>query len=88
MGDGASDDITTYNQAEVTHTYATSGTYNVSIYGTINGFRFANGGDKLKIINILNKTIISVDKDLESFQFGKAARILYDFSGMIFAIHT
>ena len=32
-----------------------------------------------KIINILNKTIISVDKDLESFQFGKAARILYDF---------
>jgi len=32
-----------------------------------------------KIINTLNKTIISVDKDLESFQFGKAARILYNF---------
>ncbi|MFH1509970.1 MAG: valine--tRNA ligase [Candidatus Nealsonbacteria bacterium] len=32
-----------------------------------------------KIINTLNKTIISVDKDLESFEFGRAARTLYDF---------
>ena len=52
-GDGSSDDtITTYNQTEVTHTYSTANTYTVTITGTIDGFRFANGGDKTKISNI------------------------------------
>jgi valyl-tRNA synthetase len=32
-----------------------------------------------KILNQLNKTIKSVDKDIESFKFGKAAHTLYDF---------
>ncbi|MEQ6121800.1 fibronectin type III domain-containing protein [Reichenbachiella sp. MALMAid0571] len=51
-GDGNSDVITAWNQTETTHTYATSGTYTVSIAGTINGWRFNNTGDKLKITNI------------------------------------
>ena len=53
-GDGNSDLITTYNQAEVTHNYASAGVYNVSINGTIIGFRFNNGGDRLKISDISN----------------------------------
>lgn len=32
-----------------------------------------------KILNVLDKTIKSVDKNIENFQFGKATHILYDF---------
>ncbi|MFH1582648.1 MAG: valine--tRNA ligase [bacterium] len=32
-----------------------------------------------KILNALNKTMVSVDNDLESFKFGRAARTLYGF---------
>ena len=48
-GDGTSDGITTYNDAAWTHTYASSGTYTISITGVIENIRFNNGGDKLKI---------------------------------------
>jgi len=51
-GDGSSDTITVWNQAEVTHTYPSAGTYTVKITGTINGWRFNNTGDKLKILTI------------------------------------
>ena len=59
-GDGNSNTITTWNQANATHTYATSGLYSISITGTIdhvswasqNGTSFseANDGEKLKDI--------------------------------------
>ena len=52
-GDGNSDHITVYNQANVTHVYTSSGTYNVNISGTINGFRFNNGGDRLKLVDVI-----------------------------------
>ena len=51
-GDGSSNVITSWNQAETTHTYSSAGTYTVTISGTIRGFRFNNSGDKTKIINI------------------------------------
>jgi len=51
-GDGTSNVITSYNQPEVTHSYATAGTYNVTMSGYIKGFRFTNTGDRRKIINI------------------------------------
>ena len=51
-GDGTQDTITTWNQFETTHTYATSGVYIVTISGTIEGFRFNNSGDKDKILDI------------------------------------
>ena len=63
-GDGSSDTITAYDQAEVTHTYATADTYTVSITGTIEGFRFANAGDKLKIktIDSYGPLVITTDQ--------------------------
>lgn len=51
-GDRTNSKITVYNQAEVTHTYSSIGTYNIKITGVCNGFRFNNSGDKLKLLNI------------------------------------
>ena len=43
-GDGNTDTITAYDQAERLHTYATGGTYTVTISGTIEGWSFWAGG--------------------------------------------
>ena len=51
-GDGTRDNITTYNQAEVTHQYSNTGIYEVRIYGSITGWQFNNAGDDDKIIEI------------------------------------
>lgn len=51
-GDNSSDNITVYNQAEVTHTYASAGTYEIKITGTIVGWRFNYSGDYAKIYEI------------------------------------
>jgi surface protein len=51
-GDGSTNTITTYNDSNITHTYAASGIKTVSITGTLIGWAFANGGDTLKITNI------------------------------------
>jgi len=51
-GDGNTDTITTYNQAETLHTYSSAGEYTITITGDISGWQFANGGDKLKMKDI------------------------------------
>ncbi|NBX75169.1 MAG: BspA family leucine-rich repeat surface protein, partial [Proteobacteria bacterium] len=51
-GDGTQNTITSGTDANRTHTYATAGTYTVTINGTITGFRFNNTGDRQKITNI------------------------------------
>jgi len=63
-GDGTTTDhITAYNQAEVTHTYASAGTYTVRIFGTIRGFRFNDGGDKLKLLTIDSYGSLDISTD-------------------------
>jgi len=39
-GDGQSNDITTYNDSNRTHWYATPATYDITISGTLNGWKF------------------------------------------------
>lgn len=51
-GDGTEDHITTWNQAETTHTYSSIGTYTIRIRGIITGWSFSDGGDKLKILSV------------------------------------
>jgi surface protein len=51
-GDGNSDNITVWNDPTTLHTYTTPGIYTIKIYGQIEGFRFAGGGDRDKILSI------------------------------------
>jgi len=58
-GDGSSNVITSWNQAQVTHTYAAIGTYTITITGFIKGWSFGpetptppTGSDRLKLLTI------------------------------------
>ena len=51
-GDGNNDTITNWNQVARTHNYTSEGTYTINITGTIVGWLFSNGGDKLKLLEI------------------------------------
>ena len=53
-GDGTTDTITTYNQAETLHTYSASGIYNIKISNEVRGWKFNGAGDKDKITNVSN----------------------------------
>ncbi len=54
-GDGTAEStVTAYNDADRIHTYASDGTYNVEIKGACPAWSFNNGGDKLKITDIVN----------------------------------
>ena len=53
-GDGNTDTITAWDQAEVLHTYATGGTYTVKITGTIEGWSFNGVGSCPKLTSITN----------------------------------
>ena len=59
-GDGSNDTITAWNQAETTHTYSSTGTYTVNISGTIIGWCFDRGGDRLKITDVINWGCLNV----------------------------
>jgi surface protein len=69
-GDGNTDTITTWNQAETLHTYASSGTYVVTIQGVIEGwsFGYAVMEDCLKILSVSDWGSLVLDNT--SFQFG------------------
>ena len=53
-GDGNSDLITAYNQAELTHVYSVGGIYQITLDGPFGGVKYRNLGDKLKISSIDN----------------------------------
>tara|TARA_R110000772_G_scaffold5148_1_gene18359 strand:- start:287 stop:1258 length:972 start_codon:yes stop_codon:yes gene_type:complete len=51
-GDGTSETVTSVTS--VTHVYASSGTYQISLDGAFSGIRFGGGGDRLKLSSIDN----------------------------------
>jgi len=54
-GDGTTPSlVTAYNDVNRIHTYSSDGTYNVGISGICQGWSFNNGGDKLKITDIID----------------------------------
>ena len=66
-GDGQADHITAYNDAALTHTYATADTYTVTMTpndaNTLTGFQFADAGDKTKIKTIENWGFFDISED-------------------------
>lgn len=62
-GDGSTDTITTYNQAETLHTYSVAGVYTIKITGSLSGWRFNNTGDRLKILHIVSWGIFKISVD-------------------------
>ena len=59
-GDASTSTITSYTDPAVTHTYASPGTYSISITGTLPGFKFNNTGDRQKILNISNWGVLDI----------------------------
>lgn len=57
-GDGSTDTITTFDAAALQHTYATAGTKTVKVSGTFPNIRFNNGGDKSKVLSVLNLGVV------------------------------
>ena len=51
-GDGTIDHITSFDQGEVTHTYATEGTYTLVISGELDGWAFDLEGDCMKLLEV------------------------------------
>ncbi|MEI6624097.1 MAG: BspA family leucine-rich repeat surface protein, partial [Actinomycetes bacterium] len=51
-GDGTTSAVTAANDPDATHTYASAGTYSVAITGTLNGWGFVWGGDRVKILDV------------------------------------
>lgn len=51
-GDGSVNAITVWNHADVTHTYASAGTHEIKITGTITGWRFNAAGDCAKMYEL------------------------------------
>ena len=62
-GDGTSDTITSHLAPEVTHTYASVGTYTVKITGSLLGWSFNNGGDRLKMLNVSQWAGLNISVD-------------------------
>ncbi len=63
-GDGNSDSLSYANR---THVYASSGTYTITISGTIEGWQFNNGGDKAKITDVSNWGNLTITTDRAFF---------------------
>jgi len=94
-GDGSNDTITVWNQAEVNHSYSSSGEYIVIMDGQIDGFAFNAGlsfddnmddGDKL--IDVLNWGSLKISDGGEQFSncenlVGFSATDILDVSGIL-----
>ena len=67
-GDGNTDTITTWDQTEITHTYATGGEYTITISGTIVGWSFAGSVDFEKITSITDVGSLKLGNEGVYFQ--------------------
>jgi surface protein len=60
-GDGNVEIITNHTLA--IHTYASAGTYTISVTGSILGWQFANSGDRLKMLNVSQWSGLNISVD-------------------------
>ena len=68
-GDNTIDNITSYNQSEVTHTYPIAGTYTVKISGVCNGFQaIGYSKDGLKLTELKNFGCLNIS-NVNAFRY-------------------
>lgn len=73
-GDGTADNtITVYNDVNRIHTYASAGTYVISMWGVCTAFAFNNTGDRLKVRELLD----FVDMGFTTLNFYGCANLIY-----------
>jgi surface protein len=61
-GDGSAIETIT-NHTLAIHTYASAGTYTISVTGSILGWKFAGGGDRLKMLNVSQWAGLNISVD-------------------------
>jgi surface protein len=66
-GDGSSSTVTTYNDADLVHTYASAGDHAISISGTFPNINFADAGDKSKVIAVTNLGQVGWQSFIDAF---------------------
>jgi surface protein len=62
-GDNTTSTVTSWDQAETTHTYSSAGTYTIKIVGQLRGWKFGNLGDRLKMLNISSWGALDISVD-------------------------
>ena len=77
-GDSSSSEVTSWDDPDRTHTYATAGTYTVTISGKLEKFSFAGVGDKDKLLEVIDFGATGVKSMWESFE---GASNLHSFAG-------
>lgn len=82
-GDGTSDTITTWNQAQTIKTYSSIGTYNIKITGTLVGWVFNNAGDRLKLLSINSWGNMRLGTTQGSYFYGCANLVLTGVSDIL-----
>ena len=80
-GDGTYDEITAWNQAELTHYYAEEGEYTVAIHGRCPRLYFNNTGDKAKLISITQGGDLSQSATQTSAFYGCVNLVSVDLTG-------
>ena len=75
-GDGSQSHITTSEDAAVVHTYSQEGNYTLALHGTIEGWRFNNGGDRLKLLSVTQWGSLKLGNDGAYFYGAENMQIL------------
>ena len=57
-GDGSTDTITAFDAPELQHNYVTAGVKTIKVSGTFTNIQFTNGGDRAKVLGVLNLGIV------------------------------
>ena len=92
-GDGSSSTITSYNDANLVHTYTSAGDHSISISGTFPNIYFNYAGDRMKVIAVTNlgevgwqtfKSAFMACENMTTFNFGTHTDTssITDMSGM------
>ena len=87
--DGSTSEITSYNDADLAHTYSSGGTYDITITGTLPAIYFNNSGDRLKLTAVIYSDLNNDVDQLGAFYgCGNVTSLTFTTSGLEFINNT